>query len=51
MAELNVQKSSFFKEKKEEANTDFSLVKGALTQDVDRLEKFMEDTPYNYLLL
>ncbi|MCW9129578.1 stage II sporulation protein SB [Bacillus paramycoides] len=49
MAELNVQKSSFFKEKKEEANTDFSLVKGALTQNVDRLEKFMEDTPYKYI--
>ncbi|HDR7483387.1 TPA: stage II sporulation protein SB, partial [Bacillus toyonensis] len=28
MAEINVQKSSFFKEKKEESNTDFSLVKG-----------------------
>ncbi|PEX41562.1 hypothetical protein CN456_26640, partial [Bacillus cereus] len=25
MAEVNVQKSSFFKEKKEESNTDFSL--------------------------
>ncbi|MBJ7961345.1 hypothetical protein JDS77_27385, partial [Bacillus cereus group sp. N28] len=51
MAEINVQNSSFFKEKKEEANTDFSLVKGALTQDVNRLEKFMEDTPYKYCLL
>ncbi|EOO17422.1 MULTISPECIES: hypothetical protein [Bacillus cereus group] len=49
MAEINVQNSSFFKEKKEEANTDFSLVKGALTQDVNRLEKFMEDTPYKYI--
>ena len=41
MAEVNVQKSSFFKEK-EEPNTDFSLVKGALTQNVDRLEKFWQ---------
>ncbi|MED1270334.1 stage II sporulation protein SB [Bacillus mycoides] len=49
MAEVNAQKSSFFKTKKEESNTDFSLVKGALTQDVNRLEKFMEDTPYKYI--
>ncbi|HFJ9437500.1 MULTISPECIES: stage II sporulation protein SB [Bacillus] len=49
MAEVNVQKSSFFKEKKEEPNTDFSLVKGALTQNVDRLEKFVEAIPYKYI--
>ncbi|HFK1449982.1 MULTISPECIES: stage II sporulation protein SB [Bacillus cereus group] len=49
MAGVNVQKSSFFKEKKEEPNTDFSLVKGALTQNVDRLEKFVEAIPYKYI--
>ncbi|MGG0120179.1 stage II sporulation protein SB [Bacillus paranthracis] len=49
MAEVNVKKSSFFKEKKEEPNTDFSLVKGALTQNVDRLEKFVETIPYKYI--
>ncbi|GLV66348.1 stage II sporulation protein SB [Bacillus mycoides] len=49
MAELNVQKSSFFKEKKEELNTDFSLVKGALTENVNRLEKFVEAIPYKYI--
>ena len=48
MAEVNVQKSSFLK-KKEEPNTDFSLVKGALTQNVDRLEKFVEAIPYKYI--
>ena len=47
MAEVNVQKSSFLK--KEEPNTDFSLVKGALTQNVDRLEKFVEAIPYKYI--
>jgi len=41
MAEVNVQKSSFFKEKKEEPNTDFSLVKGALTENINRLERLM----------
>ncbi|KOS28067.1 stage III sporulation protein AA [Bacillus anthracis] len=45
MAEINVKKSSFFKEKKEEPNTDFSLVKGALTQNMDRLEKLVEAIP------
>ncbi|MGN5653097.1 stage II sporulation protein SB [Bacillus sp. Brlt_9] len=49
MAEVNVQKSAFFKEKKEAPNTDFSLVKGALTQSVDRLEKFVEAIPYKYI--
>ncbi|AEA16077.1 MULTISPECIES: stage II sporulation protein SB [Bacillus] len=49
MAEVNVQKSSFFKEKKEESNTDFSLVKGALTQNVNRLEKLIEAIPYKYI--
>ncbi|XBO90436.1 hypothetical protein AAGG43_16640 [Bacillus paranthracis] len=38
-----------FLKKKEELNTDFSLVKGALTQNVDRLEKFVEAIPYKYI--
>ncbi|BCD05437.1 stage II sporulation protein SB [Bacillus cereus] len=49
MAEVNVKKSSFFKEKKEAPNTDFSLVKGAVTQNLDRLEKFVEAIPYKYI--
>ncbi|MED0960466.1 stage II sporulation protein SB [Bacillus paramycoides] len=49
MAELNVQKSSFFKEKKEEANTDFSLVKGALTENINRLEKLMNSNSSKYI--
>ncbi|UNP78655.1 hypothetical protein MN033_11145 [Bacillus nitratireducens] len=49
MAEINVQKSSFFKEKKEEANTDFSLVKGALTENINRLEKLMNRNSSNYI--
>ncbi len=34
----------FFKEKKEESNTDFSLVKGALTENINRLEKLMNNS-------
>ncbi|CAM3799033.1 hypothetical protein IIM_01607 [Bacillus cereus VD107] len=49
MAELNVQKSSFFKEKKEEANTDFSLVKGALTENINRLEKLMNSNSSKFI--
>ncbi|AAP26353.1 hypothetical protein BAS2315 [Bacillus anthracis str. Sterne] len=49
MAEVNVKKSSFFKEKKEVPNTDFSLLKGALIQNLDRLEKFVEAIPYKYI--
>ncbi|MED3038934.1 stage II sporulation protein SB [Bacillus tropicus] len=49
MAEVNVQKSSFFKEKKEESNTDFSLVKGALTENIDRLEKLMNSDTAKYI--
>ncbi|MEX0137364.1 hypothetical protein MRBLBA71_004084 [Bacillus nitratireducens] len=49
MAEINVQKSSFFKEKKEEANTDFSLVKGALTENINRLEKLMNNGSSKYI--
>ncbi|MGG0208054.1 stage II sporulation protein SB [Bacillus mycoides] len=49
MAEINVQNSSFFKEKKEEANTDFSLVKGALTENINRLEKLMNRNSSKYI--
>ncbi|EJQ94129.1 MULTISPECIES: stage II sporulation protein SB [Bacillus] len=49
MAEINVQNSSFFKEKKEEANTDFSLVKGALTENINRLEKLMNSNSPKYI--
>ncbi|MES5938708.1 MULTISPECIES: stage II sporulation protein SB [unclassified Bacillus cereus group] len=49
MAEVNVQKSSFFKEKKEEPNTDFSLVKGALTENINRLEKLMNNSTSKYM--
>ncbi|AEA16079.1 MULTISPECIES: stage II sporulation protein SB [Bacillus] len=49
MAEVNVQKSSFFKEKKEESNTDFSLVKGALTENISRLEKLMNNSTSKYM--
>ncbi|EJQ51158.1 hypothetical protein QUG02_12090 [Bacillus hominis] len=49
MAELNVQKSSFFKGKKEESNTDFSLVKGALTENINRLEKLMNRKKNRYM--
>lgn len=48
MAEVNVQKSSFFKEK-EESNTDFSLVKGALTENINRLEKLMNNSSSKYI--
>ncbi|WP_186327143.1 hypothetical protein [Bacillus cereus] len=49
MAEVNVQKASFFKEKKEEPNTDFSLVKGALTENINRLEKLMNRKKHPYM--
>ncbi|KEK22416.1 stage II sporulation protein SB [Bacillus gaemokensis] len=49
MQEIKQQKFSFFKEKKEEPNTDFSLVKGALTQNINRLEKLMENSPSKYI--
>ncbi|PGY11774.1 stage II sporulation protein SB, partial [Bacillus cereus] len=49
MAEINVQNSSFFKEKKEEVNTDFSLVKGALTENINRLEKLMNSNSSKYI--
>ncbi|MFE7739917.1 stage II sporulation protein SB, partial [Bacillus cereus] len=44
-----VQKSSFFKEKKVESNTDFSLVKGALTENINRLEKLMNNSSSKYI--
>ncbi|WP_172954620.1 stage II sporulation protein SB [Bacillus sp. (in: firmicutes)] len=49
MAEISVKKSSFFKEKKEEPNTDFSLVKGALTENINRLEKLMNNSSSKYI--
>ncbi|MGE6550023.1 stage II sporulation protein SB [Bacillus mycoides] len=49
MAEVNAQKSSFFKTKKEESNTDFSLVKGALTENINRLEKLMDSNSSKYV--
>ncbi|BCD11484.1 stage II sporulation protein SB [Bacillus cereus] len=49
MAEVNIQKSLFFKEKKEEPNTDFSLVKGALTENINRLEKLMNNSSSKYI--
>ncbi|HDR5365736.1 TPA: stage III sporulation protein AA, partial [Bacillus anthracis] len=49
MAEISVKKSSFFKEKKEEPNTDFSLVKGALTENINRLEKLMNNGTSKYM--
>ncbi|WP_170935235.1 stage II sporulation protein SB [Bacillus mycoides] len=48
MADVNAQKSSFFKTKKEESNTDFSLVKGALTENINRLEKLMDSNSSKY---
>lgn len=49
MAEISVKKSSFSKEKKEEPNTDFSLVKGALTENINRLEKLMNNGTSKYM--
>ena len=49
MAEINVQKSSFFKDKKEESNTDFSLVKGALTEKINHLEKLIDGKTSKYI--
>ncbi|KOS27537.1 stage III sporulation protein AA [Bacillus anthracis] len=49
MAEVSVKKSSFFKEKKEEPNTDFSLLKGALIENLDRLEKLMNNGTSKYM--
>ena len=35
--------------KKEESNTDFSLVKGALTENINRLEKLMNNSSSKYI--
>ncbi|ABS22096.1 stage II sporulation protein SB [Bacillus cytotoxicus] len=40
---------SFFKEQKEAPNIDFSLVKGALTENINRLEKLMYREPSKYI--
>ncbi|WP_215598578.1 hypothetical protein [Bacillus mycoides] len=48
MAEVNAQNLRFFKTKKEESNTDFSLVKGALTENINRLEKLMDSNSSKY---
>ncbi|MDM5154968.1 stage II sporulation protein SB [Bacillus sp. DX1.1] len=49
MKEIQQQSYSFFKEKKEEPNTDFSLVKGALTENINRLEKLMNNSSSKYI--
>ncbi|MBO1580578.1 stage II sporulation protein SB [Bacillus sp. XF8] len=49
MQEMKQQKLSFFKEKKEAPNTDFSLVKGALTENINRLEKLMNGDASKYI--
>ncbi|WIY63351.1 stage II sporulation protein SB [Bacillus arachidis] len=49
MQEIKQQKLSFFKEKKEAPNTDFSLVKGALTENINRLEKLMNHDASKYI--
>ena len=46
MAEISVKKSSFLKKKA--PNTDFSLVKGALTENINRLEKLMNNGTSKY---
>ena len=47
MAEISVKKSSFLKKKA--PNTDFSLVKGALTENINRLEKLMNNGTSKYM--
>ncbi|KFM99648.1 stage III sporulation protein AA [Bacillus clarus] len=49
MKETKKQNLSFFKEEKEEPNTDFSLVKGALTENINRLEKLMNGNTSKYI--
>ena len=48
MAEVNVQKSSFLK-KKRRIQYRFSLVKGALTENINRLEKLMNNSSSKYI--
>ena len=47
MAEVNVQKSSFLKKKKNRIQ--ISLVKGALTENINRLEKLMNNGTSKYM--
>lgn len=49
MQEMKQQKLAFFKEKKAASNTDFSLVKGALTENINRLEKLMNHDASKYM--
>ncbi|PEY40374.1 stage III sporulation protein AA [Bacillus cereus] len=49
MQEMKQQKLAFFKKEKEDSNTDFSLVKGALTENINRLEKLMNGDASKYI--
>ncbi|PEB51820.1 stage III sporulation protein AA [Bacillus pseudomycoides] len=49
MKETKSKNLSFFKEKKEVSNTDFSLVKGALTENINQLEKLMSNDVSKYI--
>ncbi|MEH7459319.1 stage III sporulation protein AA, partial [Bacillus sp. JJ1127] len=49
MKETKLKNLSFFKEKKEVSNTDFSLVKGALTENINQLEKLMRNDASKYI--
>lgn len=49
MKETKSKNLSFFKEKKEVSNTDFSLVKGALTENINQLEKLMRNDASKYI--
>ncbi|AWC28703.1 MULTISPECIES: stage II sporulation protein SB [Bacillus cereus group] len=49
MKETKQNNLSFFKEQKEAPNIDFSLVKGALTENINRLEKLMYREPSKYI--
>ncbi|AIK40585.1 MULTISPECIES: stage II sporulation protein SB [Bacillus] len=49
MQEMKQQKLAFFKKEKEDSNTDFSLVKGALTENINRLEKIVNGDASKYI--
>ena len=49
MQEMKQQKPAFFKKEKEDSNTDFSLVKGALTENINRLEKIVNSDASKYI--
>ncbi|MGG3526462.1 stage III sporulation protein AA [Bacillus pseudomycoides] len=49
MQEMKQQKLAFFKKEKEDSNTDFSLVKGALTENINRLEKMVNGDASKYI--